>query len=152
MKAVRDLSDSSSRIETKNEVNSYLANLKYALDNGAKITFQIDRKVDSDRQIQYTNRYTMTELFPDENPQEALRQELKTLTVENYIRTLKDKKFPNKSEMREFGKVYEGHGDVYIKIRVELFSKENNGNHHTFVMSFHFAETPFEEKDFPYKN
>lgn len=149
---MRVLSDSSSRIETKNEVNSYLANLKYALDNGAKITFQIDRKVDSDRQIQYTNRYTVTELFPDKNPQEALRQELKTLTVENYIRTLKDKKFPNKSEMREFGKAYEGHCDVYIKIRVELFSNENNGNHHTFVMSFHFAEKPFVENDFPYKN
>lgn len=142
----------SSRIETKKEVNSYLANLRYSLDNGAGITFQIERKVDDMRAIQYTNRYTVAELFPNENPEEALRQELKTLAVENYMRTVKDKRFPNKSEMREFGKIYEGHGDVYIKIRVELFSKENNGNHHTFVMSFHFAEKPFGENDFPYKN
>lgn len=146
------LSDSISRIETKNEVDSYLAKLRYSLDNGAEITFQIDRIVDDKRPIQYTNKYTVAELFPDENPQEALRQELKTLTVENYIRTIKDIRFQNRSEMREFGKVYEGHGDVYIKIRVELFSKENNGNHHTFVMTFHFAEKPFGEKDFPYKN
>lgn len=68
------------------------------------------------------------------------------------MRTVKDTRCPKKSEMREFGKVYDGHGDVYIKIRVELFSNENNGNHHTFVMSFHFAEKPFGENDFPYKN
>ena len=141
-----------SRIETKFEVDSYLANLRHSLDNGAKITFQIERQVDDRRDAKFTNRYTVAELFPDENPTEALKRELKTLTVENYMRTVKDTRCPKKSEMREFGKVYDGHGDVYIKIRVELFSKENNGNHHTFVMSFHFAEKPFGENDFPYKN
>lgn len=39
--------------------------------------------------------------------------------------------------MREFGKVYDGKGDVYIKVRVELLSEY--GNHTTFVMSFHYA-------------
>lgn len=149
---MRVLSDSISRIETKFQVDSYLANLRHSLDNGAKITFQEIRQVDDRRDVKFTNKYTVAELFPDENPTDALRRELKTLTVENYMRTVKDTRCPKKSEMREFGKVYDGHGDVYIKIRVELFSKENNGNHHTFVMSFHFAEKPFGKNDFPYKN
>ena len=51
--------------------------------------------------------------------------------------------------MREFGKVYNGKGDVYIKIRVELLSEY--GNHSTFVMSFHYAKIPFTPEMFPYK-
>lgn len=148
----RDLDGLHSRIESKDSVKSYLKNLNYILDNGAKISFQIERKSDTMKNIEYTNKYTVAELFPDENPENALKRELKTLTVENYMRTVKDTRFANRSEMREFGKVYDGHGDVYIKIRVELLSRENNGNHNTFVMSFHFAERPFSQNDFPYKN
>ena len=146
------MSDLPARIETKDEVKKYLTNLKYMLDNGATIIFQSVRKVDRNRDVKYTNKYTVGELFPDEIPEVALKRELKTLTIENYMRTVKDINRPNKSEMREFGKVYSGYGDVYIKIRVELFSKETNGNHQTFVMSFHFAERPFSDSDFPYKN
>ena len=64
------------------------------------------------------------------------------------MQTVKDLRFPKKSEMREFGKVYNGNGDVYIKIRVELLSEY--GNHTTFVMSFHYAEIPFTPEMFPY--
>ena len=51
--------------------------------------------------------------------------------------------------MREFGKVYNGTEDVYIKIRVELLGLY--GNTTTFVMSFHFAERAFSPEMFPYK-
>lgn len=51
--------------------------------------------------------------------------------------------------MREFGKVYNGKDDVYIKIRVELLGVY--GNTTTFVMSFHFAEKAFEPEIFPYR-
>jgi hypothetical protein len=51
--------------------------------------------------------------------------------------------------MREFGKVYNGKDDVYIKIRVELFGMYGNAT--TFVMSFHFAEKPFTAEMFPYR-
>lgn len=146
------MADSISRIESKEEVKDYLTKLNYLLENGAKITFQIERKVDTMKDTKFTNKYTVAELFPNENPENALRRELKKLTVENYMRTVRDIRFPKRSEMREFGKVYDGYGDVYIKIRVELFSQENNGDHHTFVMSFHFAEKPFHENDFPYKD
>ena len=51
--------------------------------------------------------------------------------------------------MREFGKVYNGKDDVYIKIRVELLGEY--GQTTAFVMSFHFAERPFTPSMFPYK-
>ena len=66
-----------------------------------------------------------------------------------YMRTVKDTRFPGRSEMREFGKVYNGADDVYIKVRVELLN--SFGNHTVFVMSFHFAERPFDPAMFPYK-
>ena len=47
-----------SRIESELEVKSYIQNLKYALDNGAKITFQVKRFVDENRDEKYTNQYT----------------------------------------------------------------------------------------------
>lgn len=132
------------------EVRSYLQNLKYALDHDAQITFQEVRQVDQKREIRYTNAYTVAKLFPNENPADALRRELKTLTVKEYMRTIKDLRFPKRSEMREFGKVYNGGEDVYIKIRVELLSAY--GKHTTFVMSFHFAEEAFTPEMFPYGN
>jgi hypothetical protein len=52
-------------------------------------------------------------LFPDELPTEALRRELRNLKVTNYIQTVRDRKFPNLSEMRVFGKTY-SKKDVYI--------------------------------------
>ncbi|MCM1039045.1 MAG: hypothetical protein NC434_06945 [Ruminococcus sp.] len=130
-------------------VQGYIQGLKYALANGATLTFQEERQVDRKRDIQYTNHFTVAELFPDENPADALKRELQTLTVEEYMRTVRDIRFPKRSEMREFGKVYNGTDDVYIKIRVELLSA--SGNHTVFVMSFHYAEKSFTPDMFPYK-
>lgn len=138
-----------SRIESKQEVTAYIQNLQYALTNGAKIEFQIKRRVDNNRDERYTNQYTINELFPDEDPVEAIKRELLSLSVEEYIRTVKDIRFPKRSEMREFGRVYNEKDDVYIKIRVELLGLY--GQTTTFVMSFHFAERPFTQADFPYK-
>lgn len=141
--------ENTSRIESELEIKTYLQDLRYALDNGAEITFQAERRVDDKRGMQYTNKYTVAQLFPDESPVDALRRELKTLTVQEYMRTVKDLRFPKRSEMREFGKVYNGSDDVYIKIRVELLN--GYGNHTAFVMSFHFAVKKFTDEMFPYK-
>lgn len=143
------MADTRTRIETEFEVRSYLQNLRYALEHNAKVTFQIERQVDQNRDQRYTNQYTVADLFPDENPVSALKRELLTLTVEEYMQTVKDLRFPKRSEMREFGKVYDGKGDVYIKLRVELLSEY--GEHTTFVMSFHYAEIPFTPDMFPYR-
>lgn len=137
------------RIESEIEVKAYIQNLKFALNNGAKINFQVRRLVDEKRDEKYSNQYTMNKLFPDENPEEVLKRELLTLTVEDYMQTVKDYRFPKRSEMREFGKVYNGTEDVYIKIRVEVLGLY--GNMTTFVMSFHFAEKAFTPEMFPYK-
>ena len=141
--------ETGSRIETELEVISYIQNLHYAIKNGAQIIFQITRNVDNTREIQYTNLYTVNHLFPNENPVDALKRELLSLSIENYIKTVKDTRFPNRSEMREFGKKY-GEKDVYIKIRVELLGQY--GNPTTFIMSFHFAERAFKPEMFPFFN
>ena len=143
------MSDENTRIESKIEVQNYIQDLKYALKNGAAISFQEDRQIDKERDVRHTNRFTVADLFPDENPVDALKRELQTLTVEEYMRTVKDLRFPKRSEMREFGRVYNGTDDVYIKIRVELLSAY--GNHTTFVMSFHYAITPFTPEMFQYR-
>lgn len=137
-----------SRIESFLDIQAYLQNICYAIENGARIIFQEHRRVDERKNIRYTNAYTIATLFPDENPVRALKRELKSLTVENYIRTVKDLRFPARSEMREFGKTYKG-ADVYVKIRVELLT--NSFGHTVFVMSFHFAEREFTTEIFPYK-
>lgn len=108
-----------SRIESFLDIQVYSQNICYALENGARLIFQEHRRVDERRNVRYTNAYTIATLFPDENPVRALKRELKSLTVENYIRTVKDLRFPVRSEMRKFGKTYNG-ADVYVKIRVEL--------------------------------
>lgn len=136
------------RIESELEVNSYWQNLRFALNHHAKITFQTDRYVDLNRDRRYTNLFTVADLFPDENPVAALKRELQYLTVEDYMQTVRDLRFPKRSEMREFGKVYE-EKDVYIKIRVELLTA--TGNHTAFIMSFHYAEIPFSPNMFPYR-
>ncbi len=140
------------RIESKLEVNTYLDQLKYALKSSmASITFQKKRLVDENRDEKYTNKYTMLNLFPDEDEVEALKRELAELKCQDYIETLKDKRYLDRKDMRVFGKKYSNQ-DVYIKIRVELINTTANGGcSFIFVMSFHFAEKTFAENDFPYK-
>ena len=119
------------------------------MKNGAKLNFQIRRRIDDNRDEKYTNQYTVNKLFADEDPVVALKRELMSLTIEEYMQTVKDLRFPDRSEMREFGKIYNGKEEVYIKIRVELLGEY--GNTTTFVMSFHFAERPFTPDMFPYR-
>lgn len=61
-----------SRIESYEEVSAYLAKLKLALGNGAIINFQNERSVDANRNVKYTNKFTMSDLFPDEDPNTVL--------------------------------------------------------------------------------
>ena len=77
-----------SRIESFLDIQAYLQNICYALENGARLVFQEHRRVDERRNVRYTNAYTIATLFPDESPVRALKRELKNLTVENYIRTV----------------------------------------------------------------
>ena len=49
--------ETKSRIESEIEVKSYIQDLKFALNNGAKIDFQAKRLVDEKRDEKYTNQY-----------------------------------------------------------------------------------------------
>jgi len=139
------------RKESKIEVQTYLDRLKYAIQSGSvRIDFIKNRRVDQGRNKKYTNRYAMGKLFPNEDEVEVLKRELPLLSVEEYIETVKDTRFPKMSEMRVFGKKYSG-DDVYIKIRVELVSSLASGDSFILVMSFHYSEWDFKESDFPYK-
>ena len=140
-----------SSIESELEVNTYLANLRYALDRGAVIKVQIERRVDEGRDEKYTNAFTLTSLFQKEDLEMVIKRELKSLEKEDYIRTVKDIRFPKRSEMREFGKLYNGTEEIYIKIRVELLGEQVFGEHMVFVMSFHYSTVPFSDITFPYK-
>jgi len=144
------MSDEIKRIESRTEIQSYIQNLKFALNHGASISFQATRHADQLRAPEFSNQFTVADLFPAENPAAALKRELQSLTVQEYMQTVKDLRFPNRSEMREFGRVYNGKGDVYIKIRVELLGEA--GNHSVFIMSFHYAVRRFLPEDFPYRN
>lgn len=140
------------RVESRLEVETYLDRLLYAIQSGsAKLNFLKDRDVDKKRNKKYTNRYTMSQLFPDEDEIDALKRELTLLCVGEYIETVKDLRFPKRSEMRVFGRKYL-EDDVYIKIRVELVSIDHAyGDSYILVMSFHYSERDFKEVDFPYK-
>ncbi len=138
-------------IESKIEILTYIDRLKYALNsNQAKIKFQEQRLVDKCRDKKYTNRFTVADLFPDEDVVETLKRELKNIMVEDYIETVKDLRFKNRSDMRVFGKKYNGE-DVYIKIRVELLKSTLSGiDDFVFVMSFHYSTEDFNNVTFPY--
>ena len=138
-------------IESKIDVKTYIDRMKYAIESGAEILFQETRHVDDKRNIRYTNRYTMANLFPNEDPASVLKRELMGLTVEDYLGTVKDERFPKRDPLREFGKVYNSSDEVYIKVRVSLMGQLGSGRHTAFVLSFHFAEKPFSEELFPYK-
>lgn len=63
--------ETNARIESELEVKAYIQNLKFALNNGAKIDFQVRRCVDDNRDEKFTNQYTVNTLFPDEDPVDA---------------------------------------------------------------------------------
>lgn len=129
-----------------------MTQMKYALTHGATVIFQERRRVDQQREAKFTNGYTVRALFPNENPVIALKRELKSLSCEEYMRTVKDIRFPQRSDWREFGKTYNDTEEIYIKVRVELFDSKLAGRHTTFVMSFHYAVVPFSQETFPYKH
>ncbi|MEA3423847.1 MAG: hypothetical protein U9Q80_08660 [Bacillota bacterium] len=69
-------------VKTVKEVETYLAKLKYALSlDNTIIEFQESRQVDFARMIQYTNKYTIAELFPNESPKLVVKEELKKLNI-----------------------------------------------------------------------
>jgi hypothetical protein len=134
------------RIESEEDVSTFLARLKYGIDSNCSIRMQVDRHSEKLRPVAYSNRYTLANLFPNEDSVKVMKRELRTLTCSEYIETVVDLKYPEKPELRVFGRYYDKQG-VYIKLRVHLVNPDT----YIFVMSFHYALHQFEVIDFPYK-
>ena len=110
------------------------------------INYQEERQIDLERSIQFSNSYTVAELFPDESPKYALKRELGNLKVTEYMETVKDIRFSKRADLWIFGKKFNSK-DTYIKFRVEIVERNN-----IFIMSFHFSTRPFLKGDFPFLN
>ncbi len=137
----------SKRILSIAEVKDALAKLKYAIENNPRFKIVVTREKDTRKELQYTNQYTLSNLFPNESPVEALRRELKQLKIEEYLKSVVDDKFQEKL-LHIFIREYD-EKQVYIKFRAELLSHTTNGSL-LVVISFHFAEYMVERNDFPY--
>lgn len=140
------------RVETKAEVETFLAQLNYQISKGVRLNLIEDRMVDKEREPKYTNRFTVAELFPDEEPCKALKRELLLVRTDHYLQTLTDNKYPQKKEWREFGKVYPVDKEIYMKFRVVLLGAEKAYyDDLVLVMSFHHSTVAFKNRIFPYK-
>lgn len=137
--------------ESKQAISTCLDQIYYLIKNNqTSISVEKYRLADSKRDPKFTNRYTLGVLFPDESETEALKRELLTLTVEEYIESIRDNRFPKLAPMRVFCKQY-SNCDVYIKLRVEMMSKELAGSGRIIVISFHFAEWKYCSTDYPFR-
>lgn len=88
----------------------------------------------------YTTQNTLLKLDFDKND---IADTLKKLSVEEYIKTGKDRKDISSPEFYIFGKEVQGNL-IYIKIKIR-----DKINHKVFCVSFHFARYPI--SNFPYK-
>ena len=87
------------------ETSGLLVRLNYALNSGrVRIVFQKKREVDDKRNERFTNRYTIHYLFPGEDEIKVLKRELSRLRHYDYIETVQDTNFTERSEMRVFGR------------------------------------------------
>lgn len=131
-------------VESIEKVDTFISQLKYVIKNNGILEFQEVRKCDKHRNIKFSNKYTINKLFPDEDLVKAIKRELILLKHCDYLHTLKDIKFPNRSLLRVFAKKYSGEY-VYIKIRAEVVHK------FVHIISFHFSSVGIKENEFTYK-
>lgn len=137
-------------IEDRSEVLAFLAKLKHMLENQRTIIkLENNRKSDQYKKIEFTNRFTFSDLFPNENPVEVLRRELNLLSICEYMHTAVDVINPKAPNYYVFAKKIGKY--VYIKIKIVVFNGSTPGQPDTaLVMSFHYAEYMIDDKSFPY--
>jgi hypothetical protein len=128
--------------KSKFEVSCHLKKLTLALESGNIVIKSRNEDGKSYREV--TNL-----LFPNSDPVEAIKGELKKLTHIDYVEVI-EHYLDKKKELWVFGKKY-AEGDVYIKFCITLFKRELCGNHETFVFSFHWAKWKLTDDMFPYR-
>lgn len=125
-------------IEEIEKLKFFLKKLKHLLnDSNCQVDIQKLRRGEDNRDPNNTNN-TMIDLGYDS---EDIREELLTLKVGDYIKTVKDRRYTNTPNYWIFSKNISGR-DVYIKFKIRSVNKIH-------LMSFHYAIRQIEEK--PYK-
>lgn len=123
----------------KLEVKSLLGKLKLALNSGNIIVKTRDEEGKSYMEV-------TSILFPDKDPVDGIKEELRRLNLEDYIEVIEHNRDKN-NELWVFGKKY-SKGGVYIKFCVTLF--KGGCNHETYVFSFHWAKWVLTDDMFPF--
>lgn len=135
--------DQTKHIESLIAVQTYLDKLKHIINNNGKINFQKHKQSEKQKNIEFTNLYTVHDLFANQDIVEAIKQELKSLDVSNYLHTVTDIKYPQKPPLWVFCKKIKER-DVYIKIRTAIVEG------FILVISFHYAAYTINKSDYPY--
>lgn len=126
-------------IEEIEKLKFFLKKLQHLLnDSNCQIDIQKLRRGEDPLDPNNTNN-TMINLDYDS---EDIREELLTLKVGDYIKTVKDRRYPNTSNYWIFSKNIDGR-DVYIKFKIRSVNKIH-------LMSFHYAIRQIEEKPYKY--
>lgn len=132
------MSDETSSIESFENVKFFLKKLQNFLnDNSCQLDIQRSRK-GQDQSDSKTNINTMLDLEYDTGD---VKEELLSLKISDYVKTVKDRKRPGSSDYWIFLKKIKDR-DVYIKLKIHSVNKIH-------LMSFHY--TAFAVEDRPYK-
>jgi len=125
-------------IEEVGKLKFFLQKLHHLIgDSNCLIDIQRKRRGEDPLDPNNTNN-TIIDLGYDS---EEIREELLTLKISDYIKTVKDRVRPNTPNYWIFSKNINGR-DIYIKLKICDVNK-------IYLMSFHYAVKQIEEK--PYK-
>lgn len=142
-------SEKTNWVEDSSVVSTFLAKLKFMLENPCT-SIQLDKKKsDQFKPYEYTNKFTLSNLFPNENPVDAMKRELRLLSLCDYLHTAVDVVNPKSPNYYVFAKKFDKF--VYIKVKIVVFNGSIPGQQDTIlVMSFHYAEHLINENSFRY--
>ena len=124
-------------IEKKGAIKTFLIELNRILNNNISSLIIEPRE---DKEEKFTTRYCLSELGYDQND---VKNELKKLTVKEYVETCDDNKNLKTNKYYIFDKFIDNN-EIYIKIKIKSYT-----NYEVLCMSFHFAE--YHITKFPYK-
>jgi len=130
------------RIEQKFVVQHFIEQLRETLRNEAlELFIQNEEEQDQEVDAEDLDQNALSVLFPNQDAAIVLTQGMRELAIGDYLETVKDKRFPNKSERRVFVKTI---ADQLLSVSVRLESDLA----HVYVEVSVFEES---EADFPFK-
>lgn len=133
------------RIEQKFVVKHFIDQLHETLENEAlELFIQNEEEQDQEVDAEDLDQNALSVLFPNQDATELLMQAMRQIAIGDYLETVKDKRFPDKSERRVFVKTI---ADQLLAVSVRLESDLA----HVFVEVSVIEESDVAEADFPFK-